>query len=90
MIGMGTPNSHSRIPRPIISSLDRREPRHANGVLSLWKMERICLPSPFVGEVVREARRMRGLHPRRETPHPPTILRIVGTLSHKGTHKGRG
>jgi hypothetical protein len=29
MIGMGTPNSHSRIPRPIISSLDRREPRHS-------------------------------------------------------------
>src|SRR3984893_5819813 len=27
---------------------------------------------------------MRGLHPRRETPPPPTILRIVCTLSHKG------
>ena len=32
-------------------------------------------------------RRMRGLHPRKETPHPPSMLRISGTLSHKGLRR---
>jgi hypothetical protein len=27
---------------------------------------------------------MRGLHPRRQTPHPSAMLRIASTLSHKG------
>jgi hypothetical protein len=27
---------------------------------------------------------MRGLYPRRQTPHPSTMLRIASTLSHKG------
>ncbi len=27
---------------------------------------------------------MRGLYPRRETPHPSALLRIAATLSHKG------
>jgi hypothetical protein len=35
-------------------------------------------------KVARKARRMRGLYPRRPTPHPPSMLRIYGTLSHKG------
>src|SRR5258707_9341502 len=28
---------------------------------------------------------MRGLHPRRKTPHPPSMLRISGTPSYKGS-----
>src|ERR1700692_1584010 len=35
-----------------------------------------------------DARRMRGLCPRIQTPHPPTILRIVGTFSHKERREG--
>jgi hypothetical protein len=27
---------------------------------------------------------MRGLYPRRQTPHPSAMLRIASTLSHKG------
>jgi hypothetical protein len=27
---------------------------------------------------------MRGLYPRRQTPHPSAMLRIAATLSHKG------
>ena len=51
---------------------------HVNGgdgsgaffLLPLWEM------------VVREARRMRGLSPRIDTPHPPSLRE--GTFSHKG------
>src|SRR5205814_10546290 len=43
----------------------------------------------------RSPRRMRGMYPRRETPHPPSMLRISGALSHKGRggrkiHRRRG
>jgi hypothetical protein len=30
--------------------------------------------------------RMRGLHPRRQTPHPAAMLRIAATLSHRGNY----
>jgi len=32
-------------------------------------------------------RRMRGLYPRRQTPHPSTMLRIASTHSRKGEGK---
>src|SRR6187549_2413720 len=41
------------------------------------------LPSPLVGEGGAK-RRMRGLYPRRQTPHPSATLRVASTLSHKG------
>src|SRR5258708_8221133 len=37
---------------------------------------------------MRSPRRMRGLHPRRETPHPSSMLRISATLSHEGRGEG--
>jgi hypothetical protein len=30
---------------------------------------------------------MRGLYPRKQTPHPSAMLRIASTLSHKGRGK---
>src|SRR3981189_1176176 len=39
---------------------------------------------PLWEKVALEARRMRGLHPRKQTPHPSAMLRIASTLSHKG------
>src|SRR5580704_7041087 len=41
--------------------------------------------SPLVGEgAFAKRRRMRGLHPRRETPHPSAMLRIAATLPQGG------
>jgi len=42
---------------------------------------------PLWEKVARKARRMRGLYPRRQTPHPSAMLRIASTLSHKGRGK---
>src|SRR3569833_4106561 len=52
--------------------IGKREMSHALGSLL-----------PLAGEGGAK-RRMRGLSPRRETPHPPTMLRISGPLSRKG------
>src|ERR1700676_5678205 len=49
-------------------------------------------PSPLVGEGAHDAKyrgRMRGLHPRIETPHPSSMLRISATLSRKGRGEER-
>jgi hypothetical protein len=46
--------------------------------------EVLFFPSPLVGEGGFAKRsRMRGLYPRRQTPHPSAMLCIASTLSHK-------
>src|SRR3981189_2450502 len=46
-------------------------------------MSRLSSLLPLWEKVACKARRMRGLYPRRQTPHPSAMLRIASTLSHK-------
>src|SRR6185369_6732896 len=69
------------------------------------KNTRPCFPSPLVGEgAVPKARRMRGIYPRRQTPHPsrrrfaaiadakdrrPTLRTAAGAACATFSHRGR-
>ena len=80
-------------PRPVpFCRADRRHAsdcelayaRGGGGMAAAGVRSRFSSLLPLWEKVAREARRMRGLYPRRQTPHPSTMLRIAATLSHKG------
>jgi len=62
-------------------------PRIWPGARRRWGVVGTSFPSPLVGEGGAE-RRMRGLHPQRQTPHPSSLREA--TLSHKGRGEETG